>query len=234
MNHDNDGPARDGDPLVSAAYRELANERAPAALDKAILAKAATAAGGGRTVQRFSAWFRPLAFIATASLSLAIILEFRQADNVPVPRIPAANETGGIAPREDRPRAEVPDTPSEEHVSAIRTDSFERAENQTAPPVGSDSTATDTRPSPLEEASEASDLPSAAAAAGGRLQQVDRQAQPVLSGDRPERRCSVEESRSADAWWTCIEKLRRDGEADAANTELALMQSVFPDYTPPE
>lgn len=260
MNHDNDSYARDGDPQVSAAYRELADERSPEKLDTTVLAQAA-AAGAGRNVLRgFSAWFRPLAFVATAFLSLALILEFSQMNETQVPRMPAANETGGIAPRQDKAEAlpDVPDSESRDSDVAVRETSLEPTSNLAAEAVPSaDSPATEIRPAvPAQgrEAAAASDLEAAATTAGSRLQQVNMQAGRLRSeeqsaapaaaystavepspGVRDEgRSCSVEASRNADAWWACIESLRRAGNVDDANAEVALLQAVFPDFAMPE
>jgi hypothetical protein len=69
----------ESDPLVSAEYRASATERPPSALDAAILEKAKTAVGD-TGLQGFTAsWFRPLAFVATFALSLALVLELRRA-----------------------------------------------------------------------------------------------------------------------------------------------------------
>ena len=76
---------------VSAAYRDLANESPPPALDRRILAAA------GRQPQRrygvVRAWIRPVAWAATIGLCLAILLEFTvftDAPPKPEPRPAAA------------------------------------------------------------------------------------------------------------------------------------------------
>ncbi|MEM8817630.1 MAG: hypothetical protein AAGE85_17555, partial [Pseudomonadota bacterium] len=72
----NDDTRSPSDNSVSDAYRAVADERVPEALDKRILTEArqATAAGKGRR------WpmFRPLAWAATIGLSLALLLEYSQ------------------------------------------------------------------------------------------------------------------------------------------------------------
>jgi hypothetical protein len=69
------------DPLVSAEYRAAATERTPPELDGVVLEKA-RATAGSVGLRRFTAyWFRPVAFVATLALSLALILELtRTAD----------------------------------------------------------------------------------------------------------------------------------------------------------
>lgn len=76
MNQDNDRPeATDVDPQVSAHYASIADESAPADLDQAILRDAARAVRADNRRGSFGAWFRPVAFMATVGLSLAIILD---------------------------------------------------------------------------------------------------------------------------------------------------------------
>jgi hypothetical protein len=76
MNQDNDRPeATDVDPQVSSHYASLADEVTPANLDQAILRDAARAARTDNRRGSFGAWFRPVAFMATVGLSLAMILD---------------------------------------------------------------------------------------------------------------------------------------------------------------
>jgi len=62
-----------GDPRVSAAYREMADERTPEHLDHVILNAARSAAKPrwNKTV----AWLRPAAWVATIGVCLAIVIE---------------------------------------------------------------------------------------------------------------------------------------------------------------
>lgn len=76
MNQNNDRPeTTDVDPQVSAHYASLADEVTPANLDQAILRNAARAVRADNRRGSFGAWFRPVAFMATVGLSLAIILD---------------------------------------------------------------------------------------------------------------------------------------------------------------
>ena len=76
MNHDNDNPhSADVDPQLSAQYSSLADEVTPANLDQAILRDAARAVRADNRRGSFGAWFRPVAFMATVGLTLAIILD---------------------------------------------------------------------------------------------------------------------------------------------------------------
>ena len=80
MNQDSENnlPGDDSDPKVSAEYRAIATERTPPGLDAEVLKKA-DAAVGNSGLRGFTAfWFRPLAFVATLGLSLALLLEVTQ------------------------------------------------------------------------------------------------------------------------------------------------------------
>lgn len=77
MNQDrNDNlPGDEGDSELSAEYRAIATERTPPELDSVVL-KRAKANGADSGLRGFTAfWFRPLAFVATLGLSLALLLE---------------------------------------------------------------------------------------------------------------------------------------------------------------
>ena len=76
------------DPAVSEAYRSVANERAPAELDKTVLRAAARELDRDRWFGWFVPYFRPAAFAATACLCLAVVLELNQTvTSVPDPAL---------------------------------------------------------------------------------------------------------------------------------------------------
>lgn len=232
MNAENNADLQRGEPLVSEAYRALAVEKAPPNRDRAVLAEAAAAAGRGRPARGFRGWLRPLAFVATAFLSLAIVLDLTRTSDEAVP-VPAVNETGGIAPRQDtvrfssepRPDSNAPVADAERREAAF---------------------------------SAGSDLAAAAEDASGRLRQVDVQSRQLISGDASAdlpaaapaasgapaerasalrdtgRYCSDEQASSAQTWWACIDDLRRAGDIEAADAEQALLQTAFPDFGQPE
>ena len=92
--------AGEKDALVSDTYREIANERAPEHLNRAILKQAAGAAQP--RYSRLINWTRPMAWAATAMLSVAVVLELT---SVPEPQsaIPQDVNTRfeGEAPKND-------------------------------------------------------------------------------------------------------------------------------------
>jgi len=82
MTKERSHPDTDGvtDPLVSRIYRESASERAPDALDRAVLQQAKQNAS--KPYSRSIMWLRPMAWAATIGLSLAIVIELA---NLPQP-----------------------------------------------------------------------------------------------------------------------------------------------------
>jgi hypothetical protein len=81
-----DAPLRD-------AYRQLATERAPRHLDKAVLEQAAEATKTAAR-PRLWAWRRPLAWMTMIGLTVAVVLEFSQ---VPTDLAPAS-PTNAVSP----------------------------------------------------------------------------------------------------------------------------------------
>jgi hypothetical protein len=63
------------DPMVSDQVRALADETTPNDLDRAVMREAKQALRADNRRGSFGAWFRPVAFMATIGLSLAIILD---------------------------------------------------------------------------------------------------------------------------------------------------------------
>ena len=101
------------DPVVSKAYREMSNERAPEHLDHLVLNEARNAAK--QRHRSAMAWLRPAAWVATVGLCLAIVLEVAdlplqeqgafddvtktEKESLPAP---AAKDTPASAPVESR------------------------------------------------------------------------------------------------------------------------------------
>lgn len=63
------------DPEVSAEYRTLADETTPGKLDKIVLRAAAKAVKNNSSTGWGVTWYRPVTFVATLGLSLALLLE---------------------------------------------------------------------------------------------------------------------------------------------------------------
>ena len=82
---ENDDKFHETDPGVSATYREMARETVPTDVDAAVLRQARQAVESRSGIARLTGWLRPLTFVATAGLSLALIV---QLSNTPDYRIP--------------------------------------------------------------------------------------------------------------------------------------------------
>ena len=85
-----DRETHDRDELVSAAYRELGDDKAPERLNRAVLDMAsAEGARRGRSRAILALWMKPVAWAATIGLCLAIVLEYSQIQS-PVERLDVA------------------------------------------------------------------------------------------------------------------------------------------------
>jgi len=88
------------DNIVSAAYKDLANERTPEHLDQRVLAMAAGSAKDP-SYSRWISWARPVAWAATITLCLAITLELARQPEVqpsvaPAPDVLPGPSTTGL------------------------------------------------------------------------------------------------------------------------------------------
>ena len=206
------------DPRVSAAYRELADERSPGHLDHAIL-NAARGAAKPRW-NRAVAWLRPAAWVATIGVCLAIVIE--------IALLPE-QDPAGLAPV------------SEDALPATATKRLERAAPQTAEPAAARPAQKLSRDR-LEERQGRSDE----AEALNRLQDSDAEGAVVRGETAPlqlqsapasarelatERYCDESQTVDPNTWLACILELERQGLLDAARLERDLLTQAFP---PPE
>ncbi len=147
MNQDNDQQQEtEIDPQLSEQFESLASEETPAHLDRAVLREAKRAVRADNRKGSFGAWFRPVAFMATVGLSLAIILDlsdteifnpvsdlsFEAAPAVQAPPGPAVDSaarnptqpTLNEIKRQEKlaPAAAAPDTGRDNAASAILRD----------------------------------------------------------------------------------------------------------------
>ena len=119
----------DNDTLVSATYRESAQETTPPQLNEAVLRMAADQKPA-RVWEGFSAWVRPLTWAATAGLVAAIMI------NVPI----MEDTTDPIAPASESPAASI-----EEAFAADSVDVVEEAEKMASLRDGPDQAAPSAR-----------------------------------------------------------------------------------------
>ncbi len=92
MSDKNDSPP-DLAPGVSSLYRAVASEQAPEDINQAVMDRARREVHTNRIFPWRDAWYRPVAFVATAGLCLALILQMTEMD---VPESP--DTTIGIVP----------------------------------------------------------------------------------------------------------------------------------------
>jgi hypothetical protein len=100
MNNDN---RQAGNPDLSTAYRTLANERTPPALDRAVLSLAEQEARGPAGSDRLNRWYRPAVFVATVGLSFALILELSETSQPGLPDSGIDSSINGVAPVGESP-----------------------------------------------------------------------------------------------------------------------------------
>jgi hypothetical protein len=192
------------DPQVAAHYELIADEAAPPELDRIVLQNASSAARNDRRQYPFRAWLRPAAFVATAVLSLALILDL--------------NETGILTPQ-------VGSTPEARGPSAVAP--------VIAPPAdaaASSRTAAETanalrREKALTTVSSKIAAPQAAAQPDG--------VGPATDGGEPGQ-CSDRQKSHAAAWWQCVVSLRHAGLGDLAESELRSLQKEYADFVTPQ
>jgi hypothetical protein len=208
------------DPRVSAAYRELADERTPGHLDHAIL-NAARGAAGPKWA-RAVAWLRPAAWVATIGVCFAIVIEIALLPD---------QEPAGLTPV------------SEDALPATATKRRETAAPQAAEPAA-------TRPAQKLSRGVSEERQGRAdeAEALNRIQDMDTQEAVVKDETGPfllqsapapasardlatERYCDESQTADPNTWLACILELERQGLLDAARLERDLLTLAFP---PPE
>jgi hypothetical protein len=204
------------DKRVTSTYRDLPDERAPAALNQQVLAMAAREA---RTRYGWTrAWIRPVAWAATIALSLAFFLEISRLDEAPVPTEPSAPPAKEALER---------DAAASDAFAAEDLKLLQEAEEQ-ARMRGGEARAADAAADAAAEAPKAEE-PRAAASKAAIVQKVAASARQELATAR----CEDEVRGAADSWYACVLELRRQGHADAAARELEALLKAFPDFREP-
>ena len=223
-----------GDPHVSAAYRELADERTPEHLDHVVL-NAARGAARPRWSKAI-AWLRPAAWVATIGVCLAIVIEISllpdqeqaEFDSLPQETVPAA------APAAEMRRLEKSRPPSTAAQKVQLQEKPESVEASDLPRRADDSdagTVPPRRESGLEEAETRvrqraiSDVQAPAAILS------TAPASNLAQETATERYCDESETANPNTWLACILELERQGLYDAARLERDRLAEAFP---PPE
>ena len=209
--------ADNNDRRVADAYREVANERTPAELDRKVLAMAAAEAGRPRGLPR--TWFRPLAWAATIALSFALVLEISQVDDVQLDDVAAPRTDADQAERVEESMPLPADTAAKQEDEARLQQQFSKRSTD-APAAAKAAIAEGNL---LREAEEQDRMRSEPARALGALVESKEQADG----------CSEDARASAEAWYECVQELRDAGQTDLAEQELEALQAEFPDFREP-
>lgn len=90
-------------PDLSTAYRTVAIERTPPALDRAVLALAKQEARVSAGSDWLNRWYRPAAFVATVGLSFALILELSEMSKPGLPDSDVDSSINRVAPISESP-----------------------------------------------------------------------------------------------------------------------------------
>lgn len=215
------------DPRVSAAYREMADERTPEHLDHVVLNAARSAARPRRNTA--IRWLRPAAWAATVGVCLAFVVEISLLDD---------EGTAGMDSL--TPAAAPPAAVSPLTVPAAKS---ERLHN-TAPPAG--------EPAAVQSVQEPASGPAADVEArrdeGGLIERARelRQQGTVIEDTAPNRMLRMapetstleegltehycDETQTADpnSWLECILELERQGLHEAARLERERLVEAFP------
>jgi hypothetical protein len=214
-----------GDPRVSAAYRELADEHTPEHLDHVIL-NAARGAARPRW-NKALAWLRPAAWVATIGVCLAIVIEISLLPDQEQVEFDSQLQEAAPATEMRRLEKSRPQPFGAQKVQQLQKPGSVEASDLPRRPDDSDAGVVPTvRESGLEEAEtrvrqqSISDMQSPAAPAANLARDV-----------AAERYCSEEETADPNTWLDCILELERQGLYDAARLERALLAETFP---PPE
>lgn len=198
------------DERVSAVYRDLADERTPADLDRAVLREAACANRTRYGILR--SWVRPLAWAAMIGLSLVIVLEFSRLPGGD--EMPAAEQLPEIGGARAGDTTTDPGTKSEADgaISAAPADKPVESLELREEPAGLRKLA----PAPAPDAAE------------GRRQAATLA--PVLDESAADSTCAEAEAEGPEAWYGCILDLIERGEFELAEKERARLRDAYPDF----
>ena len=244
---------RNHDEQVSAAYQDLAKERAPKHLDDNVM-RMARANGGHPRYSRWMAWSRPLAWAATVALCLAITLEVTQVtnpDDAVTETMPTelATPAAVLAPElqkdkreqvsedELEQRLKVADAISSEKLSPARSAAKQTANEpaqagrmrQSADLAEEESiaelVATPTMDLEVKAASELRREDGSVSAGYAASQ--------ALAADMPADECSEDIRAEPESWLECIDELEASGDVEAASRQRENLIEVFPDFKLP-
>jgi hypothetical protein len=210
--------------LVTATYRQLADERSPKHLDDAVLRLAADHAQRSR-YSRSIGWTRPLAWAATIALCLAITFEVAR---VPAPEV-APGRPAASAPLLNKREADETrvDALAEERESighAERKQAVDMADQPAAPRAVFDLPSADS--DPLRQAEEIARVQSSK----NNEPAAQANAMRASAGSAAAESCPEKARAAPDSWLQCIKRLEESGANEAATLERKLLLAAFPDF----
>ena len=239
MTEDRIKPESDGevDSLVTRTYREVASELAPEHLSKAVMKQAADAARP--RYLRSVSWTRPMAWAATVTLCVALVLEVT---NAPVPEIsdvvlpsgrldaPAPASSPAAAPRLNRPdpaKAEaLPEAMQDAEVPAERKRTAKMSKDLRQQVAA--------KPASAEEFSMKDDdmlgrAREIATLQTGDISESDQElGAATIAAGSAEPSCSETDVAKPDSWLLCIQKLEDAGRMAEASEQRALHNAAYP------
>lgn len=218
------------DATLRDAYRQLATERAPDHLDRAILEQAGRAARpAGRT--GLWAWRRPIAWTTMIGLTVAVVLEFNQVEPDVAPASPANTVRPAAEPEAaEADRATLSPAATQTDADKARRD--RELETMSAPAgTNLDQAAPATAPkssSPFAD--------EAARSSEDRIQEAAGQRESSYlspAGSLDEAACDDATRADPERWRACIERLVLEDRGSDAALELLLYREAFPDAPVP-
>ena len=230
MIENQDNRHSDTSELVSETYRAFADERTPEHLNRAVLRDAAKAARP--RYLRSVSWTRPLAWAATITLSVALVLEV---SNLPEPGPEAFDVTSNKLelqqPDPDTAAGAVDDARNpvlEESVPATTSVTLPQsaASNATAKQMATQRELE--KPLPDEgrlEAARSREAASFAASAPATAQKAMGLVSTAVT-------CDETATSSAESWHECILQLESAGFPDEADRQREALREAFPDFNP--
>jgi len=226
---------RDGeiaDSVVSARYRATASESSPVQLDRKILQEATLEVSFGAKQFPLVSWLRPVTFLATAGLCVALLLEFAEYQDYAGP-LSAPVDVLETAPEFSSDRTLPAPSVAEENIEP--TKNVASPGSSPASPDRSLDNAIDFRRAASDTAGQVRAIESAADAT---LQEMPRDVpkQALAASDSESQvadlRCTDEQRRDAQRWWLCIEQLRSTGLETQAQIEAQSFRDEYPEFSP--
>ncbi len=239
MTEDRIRPESDGevDSLVTRTYKEVASELTPEHLNKAVMKQAADAARP--RYLRSVSWTRPMAWAATITLCVALVLEVT---NAPVPEISDVVLPSGRLDVSPPPSSAAP-APKLNRPDPVKAEALSEAMQEAEAPAERKRTAkmskdlrqqVAAKPASAEEFSMKDDdmlrrAKEIATLQTGDISESDQElAATTIAAGSAEPSCSETDVAKPDTWLVCIQKLEDTGRMAEANEQRAFYDAAYP------